>query len=126
MINGEVHTSTPKRESLFLPSDPIRLPNLSQLDMPTSSVAEAQQQMKIETIVLPFVKQRNNNSMKARVPVVQKCIAPNFVMIWNGFCSARRVVFPRTMEEAEQMVISETAELQAYANKSTPPDRNSI
>lgn len=109
-------------ESPFLPGDPTKLPNLAQIDLPTSALAEAQQQMKLETIEYPFPRQRHGKRDCARVPVTRHCVSPSFVMLWNGFCSARRTVFPRSMEEAEQMVVSETVELEAYAKETVAAD----
>jgi hypothetical protein len=114
---------SPSPKEIFLESDPSSLPNLAPVQIPTGALMEATQQMVLREVTLPFNQTRNDAHMKALFPR-EGSVSLAFANVFEGFASSRRLVSPKSLAQAEWMLIAETKELMDHAKKITSADNS--
>ena len=113
----------PPSLSPFLESKNDELPKLRKISTPLPAIVELQQQLSFEAVDLPTGKIRESKRMYAARPA-SSC-PPDFRFLFNAFCTARIATTPRTLDEAEAIVSSQTMELLAWA-KGEVAEQNSL
>jgi hypothetical protein len=96
--------------SPFLDSDPTQPPRLRRVDVPTTVVAEAQQQNRVVPVELPFGTQRAGQSVRVRVPCEGRASLA-YRAAFDGFMTVNCLSAPRTADEAERVLVAEEVEL---------------